>query len=151
MFNKPKRNFIRPFYKPRIIPSIFNLTFGDYGFVCLEPLFLNKERLEAIRLIVTRTVKRRRFVRINQSKRRGWMKLRPSFNVPLTKKGSKSRMGKGKGLIDKYIHSMNAYQCFLELKVVPLYTCLSLLKKISHKMGIKIALICHTRKIYYAT
>lgn len=149
MFNKPKRNFIKSFYKPRIMSSIFNLSFGNYGFICLEPFFLNKERLESIRLIATRAVRRRRYVYLNLSKRRGWMKLKPSFNIALTKKGSKSRMGKGKGPIDRYIHSMGAYQCFLELKTIPFYVCLSLLKSISHKMGIKMALICKAKKIYY--
>jgi len=148
MFQKARRNFTNSFYKPQITSTIFNLSFGEYGLICINPSSFNKKQMESIRLIATRAIRRRRVISLRMTKRRGWMKFKALYNVAITKKGSKSRMGKGKGAIDQLIYTANAYECFLEFKSVPLQTCLSLLKRISHKTGKKIALITKYGSIY---
>lgn len=149
MFRKPRRNFISSFYKPQIVSGLYNLSFGSFGFVGLGSSFLTKKQMESVRLLVTRVVRRRRFVPGFATKRRGWMKFNVLYNIALTKKGSKSRMGKGKGSISEYVYMMNKHQCFLELKDVPLITCYNLLKKIRYKLGVSIALISKRKQIFY--
>jgi len=149
MFKKPRRNFISSYFKPQIVTGLYNLTFGSFGFVGLRSSFLTKKQMESVRLLVTRVVRRRRFVPGFFTKRRGWMKFNVLYNIALTKKGSKSRMGKGKGSISEYVYRMNVNQCFLELKDVPLITCYNLLRKISYKLGVPIALVSKKKQIYY--
>ncbi len=155
MFQKPKRNFISSYYKSQIVPSVFQLSFGTIGFISLSTAFLDKRQMESIRLLVTRIIRRRRVVttyvsgEVKSSRKRGWMKFHALYNISITKKGSKSRMGKGKGAIDQYVYAVKQNQCFLELRDVPIITALNILKKIRHKLGIRVAIISNEKRMYH--
>lgn len=148
MFKKPRRNFVGSYYKPQIVIGRYNLSFGSYGFIGLAPSFFTKRQMESVRLLVTRVIKRRRFIKGRFTKQRGWMKFNVLYNISLTKKGSKSRMGKGKGSISSYVYRLNVNQCFLELKDVPLVVCYNLLRKVSHKLGVPIALVSTQKQCF---
>ncbi len=62
------------------------LAFGDYGLQIMEPGRVATEQIEAMRVAVTRYMKRRGKV---------WLKIFP--DMPVTKKPLETRMGKGKG------------------------------------------------------
>lgn len=155
MFQRPKRNFISSYYKLQIVPSVFQLSFGTIGFISLTSAFLEKRQMESIRLLITRIIRRRRVVttsvsgEMKSSRKRGWMKFHALYNISITKKGSKSRMGKGKGAIDQYVYAVKYNQCFLELKDVPLVTAINILKKIRYKLGIRIALVSNENRMYH--
>ena len=63
-----------------------NLTFGDYGLMALEPVWLTDRQIEAARIAISRHVKR-----VGKM----WIKVFP--DKPYTKKPAETRMGKGKG------------------------------------------------------
>ena len=149
MFQKPRRNFLKYFHKPRItIDSNTKLTFGEFGFLSLQNDLISKKQIEAIRIIITRNIRKRRVLKGHKTKQRGWLKLKAYYFVTKTKKGSKSRMGKGKGTIDTYCFPVKHNDCFLELKNVSFLLAHKLLRKVSFKLGFKIALIDKQGNIY---
>ncbi|MBM3505177.1 MAG: 50S ribosomal protein L16 [Alphaproteobacteria bacterium] len=62
------------------------LTFGSYGLKALEPGRINARQIEAARRAITRAMKRTGRV---------WIRIFP--DVPVSKKPTEVRMGKGKG------------------------------------------------------
>jgi len=66
-----------------------SLTFGAYGLKALEPERVTARQIEATRRAITRHMKRRGRV---------WIRIFP--DVPVTKKPTEVRMGKGKGSVE---------------------------------------------------
>ena len=62
------------------------LAFGDFGLKALEPCWLTNRQIEAVRVALTRSVKRGGKI---------WIRVFP--DKPFTKKPAETRMGKGKG------------------------------------------------------
>lgn len=62
------------------------VNFGDFGLVALEPQWLTARQIEALRMTVSRRIKKvgRLFLRVFPDK-------------PISKKPAETRMGKGKG------------------------------------------------------
>jgi len=63
-----------------------SVSFGDYGLMSLEPVWLTARQIEAARRAMTRQMKRAGRV---------WIRVFP--DVPVSKKPTEVRMGKGKG------------------------------------------------------
>ena len=86
---QPKRTKFRKQHKGRIhgtATSGADLTFGAYGLKALDPERLTARQIEAARRAITRHMKRAGRV---------WIRLFP--DVPVSKKPTEVRMGKGKG------------------------------------------------------
>jgi len=66
-----------------------SLTFGSYGLKALEPERVTARQIEATRRAITRHMKRAGRV---------WIRIFP--DVPVTKKPTEVRMGKGKGSVE---------------------------------------------------
>lgn len=62
------------------------MDFGDFGLQVLESGYINNQQIEALRVAITRHMKRRGKV---------WIKIFP--HKPVSKKPLEVRMGKGKG------------------------------------------------------
>jgi len=62
------------------------VTYGDYGLVALEPVWLTANQIEAARIAINRRIKRGGKV---------WIKVFP--HKPVTQKPAETRMGAGKG------------------------------------------------------
>jgi len=85
----PKRTKFRKQFKGRINGNAkagTTLNFGAYGLKALEPERLNAREIEAARRAITREMKRAGRV---------WIRIFP--DVPVSKKPTEVRMGKGKG------------------------------------------------------
>jgi large subunit ribosomal protein L16 len=65
------------------------LNFGQFGLKCLEPERVNAREIEAARRAITREMKRQGRV---------WIRIFP--DVPVSKKPTEVRMGKGKGAVE---------------------------------------------------
>ena len=65
---------------------VTSLSFGEFGLQCLERGWITNIQLEAVRVAVTRHMKRKGKV---------WLRMFP--DKPITKKPAETRMGKGKG------------------------------------------------------
>jgi large subunit ribosomal protein L16 len=88
----PKRTKFRKQFKGRIHGTAkggTNLDFGDFGLKALEPDRVNARQIEAARRAITRQMKRAGRV---------WIRIFP--DLPVTKKPTEVRMGKGKGSVE---------------------------------------------------
>ncbi|WP_298917148.1 50S ribosomal protein L16 [uncultured Algimonas sp.] len=89
---QPKRTKFRKAFKGRIKGTAKGgtaLTFGSYGLKALEPERVTARQIEATRRAITRHMKRAGRV---------WIRIFP--DVPVTKKPTEVRMGKGKGSVE---------------------------------------------------
>jgi large subunit ribosomal protein L16 len=88
----PKRTKFRKQFKGRIRGTSkagTTLTFGSFGLKALEPERVTARQIEAARRAMTREMKRQGRV---------WIRVFP--DVPVTKKPTEVRMGKGKGGVE---------------------------------------------------
>ncbi|MGB0921084.1 MAG: 50S ribosomal protein L16 [Alphaproteobacteria bacterium] len=86
---QPKRTKFRKMHKGRIKGNAkggTSLNFGSYGLKALEPERVTARQIEAARRAMTRHMKR---------SGRVWIRIFP--DVPVSKKPTEVRMGKGKG------------------------------------------------------
>ena len=89
---QPKRTKFRKQFKGRIHGTAkggTNLDFGEFGLKALEPNRVNARQIEAARRAITRQMKRAGRV---------WIRIFP--DLPVSKKPTEVRMGKGKGSIE---------------------------------------------------
>ena len=89
---QPKRTKFRKAHKGRIhgvATSGATLSFGQFGLKATEPDRVTARQIEAARRAMTRQMKRAGRV---------WIRLFP--DVPVSKKPTEVRMGKGKGAVD---------------------------------------------------
>ncbi len=88
----PKRTKFRKQFKGRIHGDAkggFGVDFGHYGLKTVEPERITARQIEAARRALTRHMKRQGRV---------WIRIFP--DVPVTKKPTEVRMGKGKGSVE---------------------------------------------------
>ncbi len=88
----PKRTKFRKMHKGRIhglAKGGAELTFGEYGLKATEPERITARQIEAARRALTRHMKRQGRV---------WIRIFP--DVPVSKKPTEVRMGKGKGSVE---------------------------------------------------
>ena len=89
---QPKRTRFRKAFKGRIHGVAKGgtlLNFGSFGLKALEPERVTARQIEAARRAITRQMKRAGRV---------WIRIFP--DVPVTKKPTEVRMGKGKGAVE---------------------------------------------------
>lgn len=92
---------------------------------------LNAKHLETVRILVNRRIK----------KLGGQLVIRVKPSIPITKKSSGVRMGKGKGSFKELIFYTKIDEVLLEFRNVPKDLFLSIFKKIKHKLPIKIKVL----------
>ena len=88
----PKRTKFRKAFKGRIKGEAkggSDLNFGSYGLKTTEPEHITARQIEAARRAMTRHMKRQGRV---------WIRIFP--DLPVTKKPTEVRMGKGKGSVE---------------------------------------------------
>ena len=91
----PSRTKYRKVHKGRIygVAQKGNeLSFGDFGIQSLSRGRMTSQQIEAARVAMTRSLKRKGMV---------WIRVFP--HKPVTKKPAETRMGKGKGAVDRWV------------------------------------------------
>ena len=104
---QPKRTKFRKQFKGRISGAAkggSTLTFGSFGLKALEPERVTARQIEAARRAMTREMKRQGRV---------WIRVFP--DVPVTKKPTEVRMGKGKGAIEFWAAKVKPGRIMFEL------------------------------------
>ncbi len=89
---QPKRTKFRKAHKGRIkgmAKGGVDLNFGSYGLKALEPERITSRQIESARRAITRQMKRQGRI---------WIRIFP--DVPVSKKPTEVRMGKGKGSVE---------------------------------------------------
>ena len=103
----PKRTKFRKQHKGRIhgpAKAGTSLNFGAYGLKALEPERLNAREIEAARRAITRHMKRAGRV---------WIRIFP--DVPVSKKPTEVRMGKGKGTPEFWVARVKPGRVMFEI------------------------------------
>ena len=103
----PKRTKYRKQHKGRIHGDAkggFNLNFGSYGLKATEPERITARQIEAARRALTRHMKRQGRV---------WIRIFP--DVPVSKKPTEVRMGKGKGSVEYWAAKVKPGRIMFEI------------------------------------
>ena len=108
---QPKRTKFRKAFKGRIhgvASSGTTLAFGQYGLKALEPERVSARQIEAARRALTRFMKRAGRV---------WIRVFP--DVPVSKKPTEVRMGKGKGSVEFWACRVKPGRILFEIDGIP--------------------------------
>jgi large subunit ribosomal protein L16 len=108
---QPKKTKFRRQFKGRIhgvAKGGTDLNFGQFGLKCLEPERVNAREIEAARRAITREMKRQGRV---------WIRIFP--DVPVSKKPTEVRMGKGKGAVEFWAARVKPGRIMFEIDGVP--------------------------------
>jgi len=108
---QPKRTKFRKQHKGRIHGTAkggTNLNFGAFGLKAMEPERVTARQIEAARRAMTRHMKRAGRV---------WIRIFP--DVPVSKKPTEVRMGKGKGSVEYWAAKVKPGRIMFELGGVP--------------------------------
>jgi len=126
---QPKRTKFRKAHKGRIkgvAKGGSTLNFGSYGLKALEPERVTARQIEATRRAITRHMKRAGRV---------WIRIFP--DVPVTKKPTEVRMGKGKGSVEFWACKVKPGRVMFEIDGVSEEIAKEALYKASAKLPIK--------------
>ena len=104
---QPKRTKFRKAHKGRIKGEAkggFTLNFGSYGLKAMEPERVTARQIEATRRAITRHMKRAGRV---------WIRVFP--DLPVSKKPTEVRMGKGKGSPEYWVAKVKPGRIMFEI------------------------------------
>jgi len=102
------------------------VQFGEYGLQALEPSWVTSRQIEACRRAMVRYIRRRGKV---------WIRIFP--DKPFTQKAAETRMGKGKGSVEKWVCVVKPGRILFEMSGVPEADAREALRLASHKLPIK--------------
>ncbi len=102
------------------------IAFGEYGLKALEAHWITGNQIEAARLAITRYLKKGGKL---------WIRIFP--DKPVTKKPAETRMGKGKGNVDRWVAVVKPGRILFELAGVTEEQAREAFRKASFKLPIK--------------
>ena len=126
---QPARTKYRKAHKGRIHGNASRcdkLNYGEYGLKALEPERIISNQIEAARVALTRHMKRTGKV---------WSRIFP--NIPVSKKPTEVRMGKGKGTPEFWVCRVKPGRILFEVDGVNEIVAREALYKASAKLPIK--------------
>ena len=102
-----------------------SVDIGDWGLKALEPHWVTARQIEACRVAMVRTVKRS-----------GKVLIRIFPDKPVTQRAADSRMGKGKGNVEKWVAVVKPGRALFEIEGVSEDLAKAALRKASAKLPI---------------
>jgi len=99
------------------------IAFGDFGLKAVEPGWITQRQLEAVRVTVSRMMKREGKL---------WIRIFP--DKPITKKPAETRMGSGKGVVEFWVAVIKPGRVLFELGGVTRETADEAFKNAAHKL-----------------
>ncbi|MEM9224125.1 MAG: 50S ribosomal protein L16 [Pseudomonadota bacterium] len=126
---QPKRTKFRKQHKGRIhgvAKGGTDLNFGAYGLKAIEPERITARQIEAARRAMTRHMKRQGRV---------WIRIFP--DVPVTKKPTEVRMGKGKGSVEFWAARVHPGRIMFEIDGVSEEIAREAMRLASAKLPVK--------------
>lgn len=106
------------------------LEHGDFGLQALEPGWITGRQIESMRIAIVRGMKRRG---------KYWIRIFP--DKPVSAKPAETRMGKGKGSIDRYVAVVKPGRIVFEINGVTEETAREALNKARYKLPIKTQIV----------
>ena len=101
------------------------ITNGEYGLVAMEPAWIKSNQIEAARIAMTRYTKRGGKV---------WIKIFP--DKPVTVKPLGTRMGSGKGAVDRWVAVVKPGRVMFEIGGVSEEVAREALRLAMHKLPV---------------
>ncbi|MFA6066192.1 MAG: 50S ribosomal protein L16 [Candidatus Babeliaceae bacterium] len=103
-----------------------DVSFGDYGLQALEPVWLTAQQIEAMRVTVSRKLKKV-----------GKFFLRVFPDKPVSKKPAETRMGKGKGNPELWVAVVKRQRVICEVSGLDEITAKEVLRSAAYKLPMK--------------
>ena len=126
---QPMRTKFRKAHKGRIkglASSAVDLAFGQFGLKAMEPERVTARQIEAARRALTRHMKRAGRV---------WIRVFP--DVPVSKKPTEVRMGKGKGTPELWVCRVKPGRIIFEVDGIPVAVAKEALALAAAKLPVK--------------
>jgi large subunit ribosomal protein L16 len=102
------------------------VQFGEFGLQATEPVWLTSRQIEAARRAMVRFVRRRGKI---------WIRVFP--DKPVTQKAAETRMGKGKGSVEKWVAVIKPGRVLFEMGGISEEEAREALRLASHKLPCK--------------
>ncbi|MFA6527418.1 MAG: 50S ribosomal protein L16 [Candidatus Babeliales bacterium] len=102
------------------------VAFGEYGLVAVEPAWVSARQIEAVRVTVSRKLKKG-----------GSFFLRVFPDKPITKKPAETRMGKGKGNPEFWVSTVKRGRMVIEVSGVAKEEAKEILQSAAYKLPMK--------------
>ncbi|MBB5022412.1 50S ribosomal protein L16 [Desulfurispira natronophila] len=102
------------------------VSFGDFGLQSLEPAWITARQIEAARIAMTRHIKRGGKI---------WIRVFP--HKPVSARPAETRMGKGKGSVEKYVAVIKPGTMLYEMDGVSEELAREAMRLAMHKLPIK--------------
>jgi large subunit ribosomal protein L16 len=106
------------------------IAFGSFGLKALEPGWITSRQIEAVRVTLSRTMKRDGKI---------WIRIFP--DKPVTKKPAETRMGSGKGSPEFWVAVVKPGRVMFEIGGVGLDIAEEAMRLSSHKLPIKTKMV----------
>jgi large subunit ribosomal protein L16 len=100
-----------------------SVAFGEFGLQALENAWITDRQIEAARVALMKVTKRGG---------KTWIRVFP--DKPVTKKPAETRMGKGKGMPEKWVAVIKRGRILLELEGIPEELARDALRLAAHKL-----------------
>ncbi len=107
-----------------------SIAFGDIALKATEAGRIGSRQIEAARIAMTRHVKR---------EAKSWIRVFP--DKPLTAKPLETRMGKGKGAVDRWVMNIKPGRIIFEMAGIPEEIAREALTLAKHKLPFKTKII----------
>lgn len=133
---QPKRSKYRKCQKGRIhgmAKGGYELNFGSFGLKALQPERITSRQIEAARRAMTRHMKRQGRV---------WIRIFP--DVPVSKKPTEVRMGKGKGAVEFWAAKVKPGRIMFEIDGVTTAVAMEALRLGAMKLPVKTRIVERT-------
>lgn len=102
------------------------LAHGDFGLKALEPKYITARQIESCRIAIARQLQR---------DGQTWIRIFP--DMPKTAQPAETRMGKGKGAVEKYVAVVKPGRILFEIAGVPLDLAREAMRRADYKLPIK--------------
>ncbi|HEX6982831.1 MAG TPA: 50S ribosomal protein L16 [Balneolaceae bacterium] len=102
------------------------LAHGDFGLKALEPKYITSRQIESCRIAIARQLQR---------DGQTWIRIFP--DMPKTSQPAETRMGKGKGAVEKYVAVVKPGRILFEIAGVPLELARKAMRRADFKLPIK--------------
>jgi large subunit ribosomal protein L16 len=128
LFLQPNRVKYKKIKKGKLLKFSYknNLNFGTIGLKALESGFISARQLESARQAMARKIKK---------KGKLWIKIFP--NLPITKKPTEVRMGKGKGNVSHWVAKIRGGSVLFEVCGINRKNAIKAFKTGSAKLPVK--------------
>ncbi len=129
----PSRTKYRKQHRGRLKGKAYSghyLAFGEFGLKALAPYWLTGNQIEASRIAIMRYLKRGGKL---------WIRVFP--DKPVTKKPAETRMGKGKGNVERWVAPVKQGRIIFEIGGVTETQAREALRRAASKLPIKTRIV----------